>query len=110
MENLFTWLHLSDLHFRGPWAVGDAHRIRAQVQQELAERGDPKPDALFVTGDLAWTGHPEEYADAAIWLRDTAFALDLEPSRVFVVPGNHDVDRQAPRTSLAQRFAGFDEL
>jgi tetratricopeptide (TPR) repeat protein len=110
METLFTWLHLSDLHFRGPWESSEAGRIRAQLQQDLTEFADPKPDAILVTGDIAWSGQPEEYQEAALWLRDTAFAVDLGPARVFVVPGNHDVDREAPRTQAPRRFAAFEAM
>ncbi len=64
---------------------------------------DPRPDALLITGDLVWTGVREEYAAARRWILDTARSIGLGPDRVFVVPGNHDVEREA-----SKRNEGFE--
>ncbi|MRG94687.1 metallophosphoesterase [Polyangium spumosum] len=117
---LFTWLHLSDLHFGLPGA-GDRHnqsQILAILRDDLASlerQGLPRPDAILVTGDIAWSGKPDQYADASKWLLDVAGRLGLSPDRIFVVPGNHDVDRGADADRTVKRLlrglrSGDDDL
>ena len=95
-------LHLSDIHFsqrdvgrpydqnlglRGD-TVADIKAMRARVGRNV--------DVILISGDIAYQGHQEEYEYAATWLRD-----DLCPAsgcsfeNIFVIPGNHDVDRRA---------------
>lgn len=97
---LFTWLHLSDIHF----GHGDASRqwdqrlVLDALRRDVADyraHGAPRPDALFITGDIAQSGAPNQYAKARAWLDPLASSLSLPPDRVFLVPGNHDVVRSA---------------
>lgn len=74
--------HLSDLHLaRGPLAAGPAAGLAAALGRALAL--EPRPDCVVITGDLADTGHPDEYAA----LRDI---LRKCPVPVHLLPGNHD--------------------
>ena len=110
METLFTWLHLSDLHaraagVRGPTAGlrladqggGPHERMLAALRQDIVDCADARPEVLLVTGDLAWSGSREDYAAARRWLLDTARAIGLDADRIYVVPGNHDVERDASK-------------
>jgi hypothetical protein len=117
---LFTWLHLSDLHF-GLLGAGDRHnqsQILAILRDDLSSLDRqklPRPDAILVTGDIAWSGKPDQYADASKWLLDVAHRLDLAPNRIFVVPGNHDVDRSIDADRNVKRLlrglrGGDDDL
>lgn len=101
-----TLLHLSDLQF------GKNHRfarqdlsgwdapfgtLLARLQEDLARlREDPGlvPDLLVVTGDLAEWGLKSEFEDALSFLRGICDFLKLPPSRVAIIPGNHDVNRK----------------
>lgn len=62
--------------------------------------------AILVSGDIAFKGAAEEYLTAMTWLRELAAVAGCPVERVFVVPGNHDVDRvvieRAPATRNAQ--------
>ena len=49
--------------------------------------------ALLIGGDIAFKGDPQEYAAASAWLKEFADACGFPMERVFVIPGNHDVDR-----------------
>jgi ABC-type sugar transport system substrate-binding protein/predicted MPP superfamily phosphohydrolase len=101
---LFRWLHLSDVHFGHPntahrWdqkLVLDALRrdIRKQVDAGMA------PDAILVTGDIAFSGTPKQYKQASRWLLALATTANLTPADLFVVPGNHDVDRSSDQRDL----------
>ncbi|TKD12187.1 metallophosphoesterase [Polyangium fumosum] len=100
---LFTWLHLSDVHFGHPnvshrW---DQKLVLAALRDDLArldDHGIPKPDALFLTGDIAFSGKKEQYAEARAWIDALTSRLGIAPDRVFLVPGNHDVDRAIDKT------------
>ena len=93
-----TWLHLSDLHFRAKgqhkWDEDIVLRallddVRARVEDGLT------PDVILVSGDIAFSGAPEEYALAGHFFDDLLKATSLPKTRLFIVPGNHDIDRQA---------------
>lgn len=92
-------LHLSDIHFREPECLRpDAdpdvpYRTRlANDVLELCRLGGPV-DAILVGGDIAFKGHPREYGVAEQWLLKLAADCGCRLDRIFVVPGNHDVDR-----------------
>jgi predicted MPP superfamily phosphohydrolase len=129
-ETLFAWVHLSDIHV----GHGDpSHRWDQQlVLQEIARDvatapraglGIPAPQAILVTGDVAFSGNgvvrapdteSREYARARAWLLEMAGKLGLGAKDVFVVPGNHDVDRGKDRdrstARLVRALQGGDSL
>ena len=109
-----SWVHLSDLHANNPHTGWDARRVLATLVDDLKRAGRMmaagdgwppfRPDFLFFTGDLAF-GHvgdgpgqtlPDQFHASAAFLEGvrTAFSLEIPPDRVFLVPGNHDVDRR----------------
>jgi len=63
--------------------------------------------AVLVGGDIAFKGDPQEYQAAFIWLNELSEACGCPLERVFVIPGNHDVDRgvinRSPGTRNAQQ-------
>ena len=91
-------LHVSDFHLKGEnEPVGSFNQ--KQVIGSLVEYAgklakDETPfDLVAITGDLAFRAKPAEYAAAARMCEDLLAALSLDQSRLFVAPGNHDVDR-----------------
>ncbi|MCX4765340.1 TIR domain-containing protein [Streptomyces sp. NBC_01275] len=64
---------------------------------ELADAGAPSPDLLVVTGDLTASGSPREFDQALAFLTGLRALLGLEPHRVALVPGGHDVNQAACR-------------
>lgn len=101
MEHLFTWLHLSDLHFGqgAPDYADNRALVLGALRQSLADLGrpggPPKPDCVLVTGDIAFSGGGlgDEYGPALVWFREVVATVGLSLTDVFGVPGNHDVDR-----------------
>ncbi len=97
---LFAWLHLSDIHAdhgdeEHHW---DQMLVLDALHKDLAEqrqRGLPVPDAILVTGDIAFSGIAPQYEKAKDWLRRLAEVAGTDPRYVFTVPGNHDVERAA---------------
>jgi formylglycine-generating enzyme required for sulfatase activity/predicted phosphodiesterase len=90
-----TWLHISDFHIRG----GDTYEsdlvLGSLIRSVRAfyEKGR-KPDLIFATGDIAHGGKAGEYVQATSFFDALLDAVKLERCHLFVVPGNHDVDRE----------------
>jgi 3',5'-cyclic AMP phosphodiesterase CpdA len=97
---LFSWLHISDLHF-GHGGAGHRWDQRLVLDALLADaaalvkRGLLKPDAIVVTGDVAFSGAPAQYNDAFTWMERLTAATGAKT--VVSVPGNHDVNRAVDR-------------
>ncbi|MEI6154103.1 MAG: metallophosphoesterase, partial [Deltaproteobacteria bacterium] len=91
------WFHFSDFHIgrpRGPQATAMASLIDAV---QLSCQDVPgNVDAVFITGDIAYSGRPDEYKafcdDFLLPLKQISKFTD---ATVFAVPGNHDVDCDA---------------
>lgn len=96
---VLTWLHVSDIHF------GHGQEARHRVDQKItcdeilrdaecmATHLGP-PDLVFITGDVAFKGDPQkEYPQASEWLEKLLAAVQVTKEKLYVVPGNHDVDR-----------------
>lgn len=109
-------LHISDIHFRAPDCLDPSldpdrpyrTRLLQDVRTKVAELGPVA--AILVGGDIAFKGAPEEYQAAMAWIGELAAVAGCPIERVFVVPGNHDVDRgliqRSPATRNAQAAIG----
>ncbi|MDG4830309.1 pentapeptide repeat-containing protein [Solwaraspora sp. WMMD1047] len=102
-----TVLHVSDPQFgkehlfggNGGTSADQAYdTLHARLHEDLtglAEEHWLRPDLLVVTGDLAEWGLRSEFEQVTAFLGALAEAVELDRSRVVVVPGNHDVNRKA---------------
>lgn len=88
---MIRWLHLSDVHEH----KSDGYprtRMYGKIIEEVNKRAD-KPDLVFFTGDLAFSGTKAEYeklqAGFIAPLREA-----LPDALFFPVPGNHDLMRK----------------
>lgn len=120
--SLFGWIHLSDIHLghREATQGGDQQATLSALRTEIVRLYSEGhcPDAIFVTGDIAFSGaclSSDEYDRAAQWLRAISAEVCLEADKIFVVPGNHDVQRTADtdfeqRATLHTLRAGLEPL
>ncbi|MEK7391774.1 MAG: metallophosphoesterase [Fibrobacterota bacterium] len=100
-------VHLSDIHFTRTSGV-TVHDLDRNVRHELvldatkvaAEIGPVT--GILVTGDIAFSGTKDEYDQATAWLREFCKAIGCHAENVWVVPGNHDVDRQRTKQKLTR--------
>lgn len=93
-ENSLNWLHISDLHIKAPDDYQRDRVLNALIESlpALIKRYG-QPDILFVTGDIAFSGKDAEYVQASRFLDKLLAATNLEKKDLFIIPGNHDVDR-----------------
>lgn len=65
------------------------------------QAGAPEPDALLLSGNLTENGAPRQVDAALRFLSGLSAELGLDPSRVAIVPGPHDVSQAACRAYFA---------
>jgi predicted phosphodiesterase len=108
MEKLVL-VHLSDIHFTGSSGVS-VHDLDADVRNELLRDAFVLTKELggatgvLVTGDIAFSGQRAEYDRAAPWLLEFCRAIGCPDESVWVVPGNHDVDRKIANSKVTKTF------
>jgi predicted phosphohydrolase len=94
MTKSLSWIHISDLHIRS----GDQYDQNVVIDSLLADithlvdKYGP-PDLIFLTGDVAFSGNVAEYERGVSFISHLISASGTPLDRLFLVPGNHDVDR-----------------
>jgi ppGpp synthetase/RelA/SpoT-type nucleotidyltranferase/calcineurin-like phosphoesterase family protein len=100
-------LHVSDVHF----GVNDPRGEQALITDALinaVERDGLDPNVIIFSGDLAFSGTPEQFKMGENWLRRLC---DAAPhAELFVVPGNHDVQRTKVRSPNLLHAFGSKEV
>jgi len=92
-----TWLHLSDWHQKGKEFNREV--VRDALLKDIRERKTISPDLaeidfIIFSGDIAFNGLQEEYINAIEMLFNPILeASNVKRDRLFIVPGNHDLDR-----------------
>ncbi len=91
------FLHLSDIHFAKPSStpafeldVDLRSKLTADARDFAGRVGSPR--GILISGDIAFSGHPDEYARAIEWLDALCGVVGCTTDRVWSVPGNHDVN------------------
>ncbi len=103
-RSALTVLHVAGPRFgRGlirPDTPATAGELQARIWGDLAHLagdGAPSPDLMVVTGDLTESGSRREFTEALTFLTGLRVLLGLEPHRLVIVPGRHDVNHAACR-------------
>lgn len=99
MPTTLRILHISDLHFKAtkanPVASFNADIVTTKMTERIKEMKDSGTtfDLAIITGDLAFSGKKDEYKVAEAFCQRLREVTNLPNSKLFIVPGNHDVDR-----------------
>ena len=68
--------------------IADLKKMRSHIGSAV--------DGILLSGDIAYAGRSKEYDFAYAWLeQEVCPAIGCPIENVFVIPGNHDVDRSA---------------
>ena len=104
-------LHISDPHINTKECFDRSVVLDPLIERvETDMRSGFKPEIVVVTGDIAATGIKDEYELAEKFFKDLRSALELPAERLFIVPGNHDVDRKRYRPTDIPSYDDMKEL
>lgn len=102
---MITYIQLSDIHFRR--YSGDAYDIDNDLRNEMIRdiracylANQFCTAGVIVCGDIAFSGQDSEYEYADRFLEEVTNCINVKPSCVFCVPGNHDVNQNIPKSSF----------
>ena len=104
-SNSLTWLHISDTHFGHGNTnykidqkmicreiINDAKKLTTKIG---------KPNLILFSGDVAFGANLElEYKEANAWIEELISSVGLTKQDLFIVPGNHDIDRKIAKNGL----------
>ncbi|MCP4702788.1 MAG: metallophosphoesterase [Gammaproteobacteria bacterium] len=90
------YLHLSDLHLSANLGLNQGVVTRSLLDA-LGKLGiNNKPlDFIVITGDVAFAGNMADYEVAKTFCGDLLKVTGLSRERLYLVPGNHDINRDA---------------
>ncbi len=85
------WLHLSDIHFN--YKNYDSATLREDfvVRVQDLSKGEPFTH-LFLTGDILHRNQ-DPSVETVVFINNLIEVMQIRPCHVFIVPGNHDHDR-----------------
>jgi len=88
-------LHLSDLHFNkeNEYEIKTVLDSLINDVKMLKDEHKIHPHIIAITGDIANEGKKSDYDFALIWLNKLINTFNVGKDKVFIVPGNHDVNR-----------------
>ena len=100
-KKLFSWVHLSDIHFQPKDESFNDVRIRKTLPDYL-RKINPRCDTMIITGDYRYGPTKEQTtaADVGDYISELSTALELTNDKIVLVPGNHDLDRSCERNYL----------
>lgn len=92
MTNIINWLHISDLHLGSEGAI--TNMMRNELPDYLKGLG-VKCDYVFCTGDIrtANVSHNVFTDEMSDYLKSICDAVQTSVDRLYIVAGNHDVNR-----------------
>lgn len=106
MENTINILHITDAHIKESNKAEIKQRVEALIKYLNAEKEEI--DVIAFTGDLAFFGQKNEYdLFEEIVLSPLKSQLKINRAKILLIPGNHDVDRNAVGLVEYQKTRAF---
>lgn len=101
------WLHLSDIHFNVK--NYNSNELRKGFIEKVKDIGSDEPFThLFLTGDIL-NRNSDAHDDTIEFIESLIEAVNVDKNHVFVVPGNHDHDRNQTIQHTKSIFEKTDE-
>ena len=95
------WLHISDFHLKEniKWSQDLVlNSLLEDVKKKYS--GESRPDLIFVTGDISFSGKKAEFNMAQEFIDKISEVTLVEKNNIFFVPGNHDIDRNEEEDAI----------
>ena len=109
--NQFQLLHISDLHIKEKEDFDRSLVLDSLIERiKLDINKGFRPEIVIVTGDIAFKGIAPEYRLARVFFDKLLSCLELPKERLFIVPGNHDVNRNEYRPNDIPTYKNIQEL
>jgi predicted phosphodiesterase len=103
-----TILHLSDLHIKSDSTPQEL--VLSSLIRKLQEITRAEPiKVLIVTGDIAFSGKSVEYEKAKELLNKIIHTCKIDIRNIFMIPGNHDVDRSKIKPGYINWWYNFQD-
>jgi len=97
----FTFVHLSDIHLNEEDIQKDfGANIRQEVINDVLELEFENITGIIISGDIAFSGKKNEYIKAIEYIKELTNNLKCNAEDVWIVPGNHDVDRNVHKNLI----------
>ena len=107
-QNLLTFLCLADCQFEKSHLTPSQEALLIDLAKQK-ENGFA-PTIIFVPGDVAQSGQTVQYETAQVFFRKVLEVFDVDRTNLFIIPGNHDIDRtRIPGTESLDAFYNFVE-
>jgi len=105
----FSWLLLSDFHLKSDYTVWNQNVVLRDMMRDIESRLLDIDNLQFVivSGDLAHGGKKDQYSLVESFLVDLLRITSLKTSDLYIVPGNHDVDRDNSQLAFHGARAAF---
>lgn len=112
--SVFKWLHLSDFHFgKKPDFTYQQPLLASKIIDHVVKYSEEngQPDAIFITGDIANSGEIDEYSlfNDIVLVPLMGFLGEDFCEKIFLVPGNHDVQRNKNRKFGRDEYLGLED-
>lgn len=107
----FQILHLSDFHIKAEDGFDRSVVLDPLIERVSKDRDNGfDPEIVVVSGDIAYKGIDAEYKQAGAFFEELLRTLELTSDRLFIVPGNHDVNRKKYRPKDIPIYDNVGEL
>lgn len=101
------WLHISDIHFN--YRNYDSDLLRQDFIERIKEIGATEPFThLFLTGDILFRNE-EPNKETLTFIETLIRTVNIDYDHVFLVPGNHDHDRDQTIQYTSDIYSKTDE-
>lgn len=108
---IYSFLHVSDLHYRNNWPEGIDVVFRCFIDDVKVQLGNFPNCYLTFSGDLVQSsGESSAYESLATLISGPLLDLGIPPERRICVPGNHDVSRNALQPLLLMQRGVLSQI
>jgi hypothetical protein len=93
----YSFVHISDIHFgqEKHGTLPQHQDVRDELLRHCSQFFEHAPaTGILINGDTAFSGQKSQYDSAGTWLESLCNAVRCDNLNVWVIPGNHDVDRE----------------
>ncbi|WP_292995264.1 metallophosphoesterase [Nitrosomonas sp.] len=105
------WLHISDFHCKEniKWSQDLVlNNLLNDIERKYS--GESRPDLIFVTGDISFSGKKAEFDIAQDFIDRLLEVTLVEKDHIFFVPGNHDIERSEEEDAIVGARASIKNL